>query len=115
MREASIIGRNGSGFGSDVGGTVINYGLISGRIDSIAGVANGDGDGVDIDYIGTITNYGTIEGTGAKGVGSDGKTNTSQGVAIGGGVIDNKAGAKSSARRTAFSSTTARKGLPSAR
>ena len=90
-----IIGRNGSGFGSDVGGTVINYGLISGRIDSIAGVANGDGDGVDIDYIGTITNYGTIEGTGAKGVGRlDGKTNTSQGVAIGGGVIDNKAGAK---------------------
>ncbi|BBU62233.1 hypothetical protein MSC49_21680 [Methylosinus sp. C49] len=90
---AQIIGRNGSGFGSDVGGTVINYGLISGDIDNIAGVANGDGDGVDIDYIGNITNYGTIRGTGAKGVGSDGKTNTSQGVAIGGGVIDNKAGA----------------------
>ncbi|OAI25527.1 hypothetical protein A1351_16515 [Methylosinus sp. R-45379] len=88
-----IIGRNGSGVGSDVGGTVINYGLISGDIDNIAGVANGDGDGVDIDYIGNITNYGTIRGTGAKGVGSDGKTNTSQGVAIGGGVIDNKAGA----------------------
>lgn len=88
-----IIGRNGSGFGSDASGVVVNYGLISGRIDSIAGVSNGDGDGVDIDYFGTITNYGTIEGTGAKGVGSDTLPNTSQGVAIGGGVIDNKAGA----------------------
>ncbi|MDB5648774.1 MAG: uncharacterized protein JWL62_294 [Hyphomicrobiales bacterium] len=88
-----IIGRNGSGVGSDVSGTVVNYGLISGRADSIPGALNGDGDGVDIDYTGNITNYGIIEGTGAKGVGSDGLTNTSQGVAIGGGVIDNKAGA----------------------
>ncbi|MDH7795537.1 MULTISPECIES: autotransporter domain-containing protein [unclassified Beijerinckia] len=87
-----IIGRNGSGFGSDVGGKVINYGLISGRIDDRAGVPNGDGDGVDIDYIGDITNYGIIEGIGAKGVGSDGLTNTAQGIAIGGGVIRNMAG-----------------------
>lgn len=95
INEASgqIIGRNGSGYGSDAGGKVINYGLISGRIDDRAGVPNGDGDGVDIDYIGEITNYGIIEGIGAKGVGSDGLTNTAQGIAIGGGMIDNKAGA----------------------
>lgn len=90
----SITGRNGSGVGSDVSGIVVNYGTITGTADSIAGVANGDGDGVDIDYKATITNYGTIQGTGAKGVGSDGLANTSEGVAIGGGTVDNKAGAK---------------------
>ena len=88
-----IIGRNGSGVGSDVGGVVTNYGLISGRIDTIVGAANGDGDGVDIDYTATIVNYGIIEGTGAKGVGTDGFTNSSQGVAIGGGTVDNMSGA----------------------
>jgi len=87
-----IIGRNGSGIGSDAGVNVINYGVISGRADSNPGVPDGDGDGIDADYTAIITNYGTIEGTGAKGVGSDGKTNTSQAVAMGGGSVDNKAG-----------------------
>jgi subtilase-type serine protease len=88
-----IIGRNGSGVGVDVRVVVVNYGLISGRADSNPGVPNGDGDGVDADYTATITNYGVIEGTGAKGVGSDGLTNTSQGVAMGGGTVKNMAGA----------------------
>jgi len=100
-----IIGRNGSGVGSDVGGVVTNYGTISGNVDgsyitrsgsvdgSIPVSANADGDGVDIDYTATIVNYGIIEGTGARGVGSDTFANTSQGVAIGGGSIDNKSGA----------------------
>jgi subtilase-type serine protease len=88
-----IIGRNGSGVGVDVSAVVVNYGTISGRADNIPGVANGDGDGVDADYTATITNYGVIEGTGAKGVGSDGLTNTSQGVAMGGGTVKNMAGA----------------------
>ena len=102
---SQIIGRNGSGVGSDVSGVVTNYGTISGNVDgsyiTIAGTvdatvpvsANADGDGVDIDYTATIVNYGVIEGTGARGVGSDGLTNTSQGVAIGAGTIDNMAGA----------------------
>ena len=53
----TIIGRNGSGIGSDGNGTVTNYGTITGAYAGVGnifnsdGVAkfNGDGDGVDID------------------------------------------------------------------
>ncbi len=83
---ATIIGRNGSGVGSDGYGTVTNYGRITGDYDEIS--ATGDGDGVDIDIEGHIYNYGIIEGTGADGV-----TNHSEGIAMGGGVIRNYAGA----------------------
>ncbi|AYD03454.1 autotransporter domain-containing protein [Neorhizobium sp. NCHU2750] len=83
---ATIIGRNGSGVGSDGDGTVVNYGTIEGTIDDNS--VNGDGDGVDIDGLATITNYGTIEGTGAKGE-KDGSPNTSEGIAAGGGTILN--------------------------
>jgi hypothetical protein len=86
---AFLIGRNGSGVGSDGTGTVVNRGTISGNWDGLA--ADGDGDGVDIDLIGDVTNYGVIEGTGARGF-HDGAVNTSQGVAMGGGRLDNKAG-----------------------
>lgn len=86
-----IIGTNGSGVGLDTSGVVTNYGLISGRANPNA--VNGEGDGVDIDYKATITNYGRIEGVGAKGSGSDGFANNSEGLAIGGGTIDNKTGA----------------------
>jgi len=97
----TIIGRNGSGVGSDGTGTVTNYGTITGayagagNIFNSSGTAslNGDGDGVDIDLIGTVTNYGLIEGTGAGGVDSGGQTNTSEGIAMGGGTITNYAGA----------------------
>jgi uncharacterized protein with beta-barrel porin domain len=90
---ASIIGRNGSGFGSDGNGTVVNYGLISGDNTNGGTTMNVDGDGVDIDGIGSVTNYGTIRGTGASGVDSGGRTNGSEGVALGGGTIINAAGA----------------------
>ena len=89
---ALIVGRNGSGVGSDGTGTVVNHGTIRGAYDGLA--ANGDGDGVDIDFIANVTNFGVIEGTGAAGVGSDGLPNTSEGIAIGGGVVDNKSGAR---------------------
>ncbi len=89
---ALIVGRNGSGVGSDGAGTVVNRGTIRGAHDGLA--ANGDGDGVDIDNVAHVTNFGVIEGTGAAGVGSDGLANTSEGLALGGGVVDNKAGAR---------------------
>ena len=80
-----ILGRNGSGVGSDGAGTVVNYGRITGAYD---GSGTGDGDGVDIDLSGTITNYGIIEGTGAAGF-KDGLANASEGISIGGGTIIN--------------------------
>lgn len=83
---ASITGRNGSGVGSDGNGTVVNYGTITGAIDSVS--VNGDGDGVDIDFKANITNYGIIQGIGSKGS-KGGSVNTSEGVAIGGGTIIN--------------------------
>jgi len=95
----AIIGRNGSGVGSDGNGSVYNKGLISGdyagagNIFDSNGIAsvNGDGDGVDIDRIGTIINDGTIRGTGAGGADSGGRPNGSEGIAMGGGTIVNNA------------------------
>jgi len=85
-KGATIIGRNGSGIGSDGDGKVVNYGTITGTIDDNS--VNGDGDGVDIDGLADITNYGTIQGTGAKGE-KDGSPNGSEGIAAGGGKIKN--------------------------
>ncbi len=85
-----IIGRNGSGFGSDGNGRVTNYGRITGAYNGL--VPDGDGDGVDIDGEGWIDNHGIIEGTGAGGF-KDGSANTSEGIAMGGGTIYNRAGA----------------------
>jgi uncharacterized protein YhjY with autotransporter beta-barrel domain len=93
----TIIGRNGSGVGSDGAGTVTNYGRITGGYAGVGnifnsdGVAqiNGDGDGVDIDNAATIINYGIIEGTGAGGFDSGNRANTSDGISIGGGTITN--------------------------
>ena len=98
---ATIIGRNGSGVGSDGNGTVTNYGTITGayagagNIFNSDGTAslNGDGDGVDIDLIGTVRNFGIIQGLGAGGVDSGGRPNGSDGIAMGGGTIQNYAGA----------------------
>ncbi len=98
---ATILGRNGSGVGSDGNGTVTNYGTITGayagagNIFNSDGTAslNGDGDGVDIDLIGTVRNFGIIQGTGAGGVDSGGRPNGSDGIAMGGGTIENNAGA----------------------
>ncbi|HEY4072915.1 MAG TPA: autotransporter domain-containing protein [Herbaspirillum sp.] len=104
-----IIGRNGSGVGSDGVGTVENFGLISGRYagagnvydhtqgGTLPGISpsinDGDGDGVDIDGIGTVTNHGRIEGLGGGGFDSSGNPNSGDGIAMGGGTIVNDAGA----------------------
>ena len=101
VNRGQITGRNGSGVGSDGNGSVTNFGTITGayagvgNIFNSSGVAlpNGDGDGVDIDFIGTVRNFGVIRGTGAGGVDSGGRTNGSDGIAIGGGLIENSAGA----------------------
>ncbi|MBB5046683.1 uncharacterized protein YhjY with autotransporter beta-barrel domain [Rhodopseudomonas rhenobacensis] len=82
---ATIIGRNGSGVGSDGTGTVVNYGRITGAAN---GSGTSDGDGVDIDFAATITNYGIIEGIGAAGY-KDHLANASEGISIGGGSILN--------------------------
>lgn len=83
---ATIIGRNGSGVGSDGTGTVVNYGRITGAYN---GSGTGDGDGVDVDFAATVTNYGIIEGTGAGGYDSGGRLNNSEGLSIGGGTVTN--------------------------
>ncbi len=88
---ATITGRNGSGIGSDGTGTVVNFGTITGTWDGVA--INGDGDGVDIDFIGTVRNFGTIQGLTANGVDSGGRPNSAEGIAMGGGTIENAAGA----------------------
>lgn len=87
----AIIGRNGSGLNYDTESadgdtyvTVVNRGLISGRYD---GFGDGDGDGVDVDYLVSIRNFGTIEGIGADNIDDFG-----DGIAAGGGLIDNQVG-----------------------
>ncbi len=96
----TIIGRNGSGFGSDGVGTVTNYGTITGSNNGLQ--PNGDGDGVDIDLIGHIENYGTIQGTGASGVDKNGFANGSEGIALGGGYVLNGSGALISGANSAI-------------
>lgn len=89
---ALIEGRNGSGVGSDGTGTVLNYGTIRGSWDGVA--TDGDGDGVDIDFTASVTNYGIIKGVSAAGTGSDGHPNGADGMALGGGTVDNMSGAR---------------------
>ncbi|TPG48196.1 autotransporter domain-containing protein [Sphingomonas glacialis] len=85
-----VLGRNGSGVGSDGTGAVVNSGTITGQWDGIA--TNGDGDGIDIDFIGSVTNSGIIQGISATGVDSGGRPNSAEGIAMGGGTIVNTAG-----------------------
>lgn len=87
----TVIGRNGSGFGSDGDGTVINHGTITGAFSGLQ--PDGDGDGVDIDKVAHIENYGTIQGVGAGGVDKNGFANGSEGIALGGGYVYNAKGA----------------------
>ena len=90
--HGDVTGRNGSGFGSDGNGTVINYGTITGAYSGLK--PNGDGDGVDIDLVAHIENYGVIEGAGAGGVDKNGFANGSEGIALGGGYVLNAQGAR---------------------
>ncbi|HVZ27266.1 MAG TPA: hypothetical protein VG798_01295 [Rhizomicrobium sp.] len=91
---ATLVGRNGSGVNIDndanVANTehVTNHGDIFGESQNYA---DSDGDAIDADGLVRVDNYGTIKGLGANGT-HDGGANVSEGVAIGGGVIDNFAG-----------------------
>jgi len=100
VNYGQITGRNGSGFGSDGDGMVINHGTLTGAYSGLQ--ANGDGDGVDIDKIAHIENYGTIQGVGAGGVDKAGFTNGSEGIALGGGYILNASGALISGANSAI-------------
>ncbi|MCL8381799.1 autotransporter domain-containing protein [Xanthobacter aminoxidans] len=94
--NGTIEGRNGSGVNSNGTGTLTNYGTISGTFDPAASF--GDGDGVDFDHAGTVLNYGTIEGLGSKGIKpGETKPSTSEGIAIGGGLMVNGDAAHTSA------------------
>ena len=109
-----IIGHNGSGVGSDGAGaaaasatntTVTNSGAIFGEYAptydrSGAATLDGDGDGVDIDGAGTVTNaagatiagagaHEVLDGQGAGGFDSNGRANHSEGLSLGGGVVEN--------------------------
>lgn len=101
-----IVGSNGSGLNFDTTGsdvvTVVNRGTIRGAASLSGpdedgpgsapdGAPDGDGDGVDVDGSINIDNYGTIQGTGAIGY-KDGVANTADGIAAGGGVINNYQG-----------------------
>jgi hypothetical protein len=92
---ATMIGRNGSAVNIDNDGTeaekvfVTNYGTMEGRSGNLS---DSDGDAIDTDGLAEIDNYGTIAGLGHNGY-HDGEPNVSEGIAIGGGVINNYAGA----------------------
>ncbi|MBV1689383.1 M10 family metallopeptidase C-terminal domain-containing protein [Novosphingobium sp. G106] len=89
-----MVGRNGSAVNMDndssVANTVFvtNHGVMRGES---AHYADSDGDAIDTDGLAVIDNYGTIEGLGHNGY-HDGEPNVSEGIAIGGGVINNYAG-----------------------
>lgn len=85
---------NGSGINIDDLGTTVTVtnaagATIQGGVDAAA--TTGDGDGIDVDGVLTITNSGDILGRGAKGLGSDGGPNNTEGLACGGGTIINTA------------------------
>ena len=88
-----IVGRNGAGlnFDNDLTSTltVTNYGTILGESKTYA---DSDGDAVDADGLLDLDNYGFIGGMGANGE-HDGGTNHSEAIAVGGGIINNFAGA----------------------
>lgn len=94
--SGSIVGRNGSGVGSDGHGIVINTGTIQGLANGYQ-TSNlgrgGDGDGVDIDLLAFVDNAGVIEGVAAFGNDSGGRPNGADGIAAGGGTIINRSGA----------------------
>ena len=94
--SGSLVGRNGSGVGSDGHGIVINTGTIQGLANGYQ-TSNlgrgGDGDGVDIDLLAFVDNAGTIEGLAAYGNDSGGRPNGADGIAAGGGTIINRTGA----------------------
>ncbi len=91
---ATLIGRNGSGVNIDNDASVANTVHITNHGDIFgesAGYADSDGDAIDTDGLVALENYGNVKGLGANGT-HDGGANVSEGVAAGGGIINNYAG-----------------------
>lgn len=90
---ATIAGNNGSAVnidnapGDDNTVRVINHGTLEGRS---AATEDSDGDAIDTDGLLILENYGSVMGLGAEGE-HDGGPNVSEGIATGGGVINNYA------------------------
>lgn len=89
-----IVGRNGSAMNMDNSPIVAytayvdNYGTMLGES---ANIADSDGDAIDVDGFAVINNHGSVRGEGANGY-HKGEANVSEGIAIGGGTINNYAG-----------------------
>ncbi len=87
----TIIGRNGSAANFDNNADpanalhVTNHGLMEGRSQ---GYEDSDGDAIDADGLLYLDNDGIIRGAGHNGY-HGGEPNVSEGIAIGGGVINN--------------------------
>jgi hypothetical protein len=91
---ASLIGRNGSGINIDNDATIANIVYVTNRgtiIGASAGYEDSDGDAIDADGLVNLDNYSLVEGIGANGY-HNGEVNVSEGIAAGGGVINNYAG-----------------------
>lgn len=88
-----IVGRNGSAVNMDNDATeanaahITNYGTMLGNS---ANISDSDGDAIDVDGLVYVDNYGMVRGTGANGL-HKGEANVSEGIAAGGGVINNYA------------------------
>lgn len=94
-----ISGRNGSGVNFDnyyedeteleaARLTVVNHGVIIGNSKTYE---DSDGDAIDADGLVTVDNYGFVGGMGAAGF-KDGAENHAEGIAAGGGIINNYKG-----------------------
>ncbi len=86
-----IVGRNGSAVNMDNDASVANaahvtnYGTMLGQS---ANISDSDGDAIDVDGLVYVDNYGMVRGEGANGY-HKGEANVSEGIAAGGGVINN--------------------------
>src|SRR5262249_24904168 len=90
----SIIGNSGSAVNIDNGDNgetvyVVNHGTMTGAAQE--GYSDSDGDAIDTDGLLHLRNDGRIQGIGAFGYHGD-EVNVTEGVAAGGGYIENDAG-----------------------
>jgi hypothetical protein len=91
---ATLVGGNGSGINFDSAATVADTTYVTNHGDILgesANLADSDGDAIDVDGLVQLDNYGNVRGLGANGT-HDGGANVSEGLAIGGGVVNNFAG-----------------------